>query len=97
MLTYPDNVVYDFFLSMYKEVCKNTLEKPSVKVIENTNKKVRVQISKMYDYVPLTFEILSKVSTFFDTMNINESRYHEDGCDTCNYGSNYEITLIISP
>lgn len=97
MITYSDDKVWSFFTSLYKEVCKDNLEKPSVEILENTNKKVRVRISKMYDYVPLSFAILSQVSAFFDTMEINEDRYQESGCETCDYGSSYELTLIITP
>jgi hypothetical protein len=54
-----------------------------------------ISIKQMYNYVPLNFARLLKVSEFFDTKNINDSRYHRGGCETCDYGSSYEITLTV--
>ena|SRR3990172_7627530 len=59
--------------------------------------KYTIKVSQMYEYVPLNFALLSKLSEFFDTKNINDSRYHTDSCDTCDYESNYEITVIVAP
>ena len=54
-----------------------------------------IKVRQMYNYVPLDFARLLELSQFFDTKNINDSRYHTNGCETCDYGSSYEITLYV--
>lgn len=58
---------------------------------------VTIGISRMYEYVDLEFRHLMQLAEFFDTDNINEDRYHSDGCETCDYGSCYSIDLTIKP
>lgn len=58
---------------------------------------VTIAISRMYEYVPLEFRHLMKLADFFDTDNINEDRWYSEGCETCDYGSEYEINLTIKP
>jgi hypothetical protein len=57
--------------------------------------KITILVSRMYAAVPLSFEILTKFSKFFDTMEINENSFGQPGCDTCDYGSKYSIELTI--
>lgn len=52
-------------------------------------------VRQMYTYVPFDAEQLFKVCELFDTMNVNDSRYHTSGCETCDYGSSYELTLYV--
>lgn len=54
-----------------------------------------IQIERMYEYVDLQFKHLMDLAEFFGTKEINETRYSSDGCETCDYGSNYEINLTI--
>lgn len=58
---------------------------------------VTISIERMFAYVDLEFKHLMKLADFFDTDNINEDRYHTAGCETCDYGSCYEINLTIKP
>jgi hypothetical protein len=56
---------------------------------------IRIQASRMYDYVPLNFSIMKLISEILETDNIDDAqRYCEPGCDTCDYGSSYEWTLV---
>lgn len=55
-----------------------------------------ITVDQMYGYVDLTFDILTKISKFFDTENIHDSRYQSDGCETCDHGSSYEIELYVT-
>lgn len=53
-------------------------------------------ISNMYEYIKITFDHLQQVSDFFGTKNINFLRTEEVyGCETCDYGSEYSITLEV--
>jgi hypothetical protein len=54
-----------------------------------------IHIQKMYEFVPLTLDFLFALSEFLGTRNINERRYDQQGCDTCDYGSSYTINLTV--
>ncbi len=56
-----------------------------------------IEIEKMYSYVSLKLSQLLELANFFDTLNINDTRYHTNGCETCDYGSSYKITLTVMP
>lgn len=66
------------------------------KVTVETNVKTRhvlIRITRMYEYVDLTFSMLKSLSDRLGCEEINESRSSSDGCETCNYGSTYTIEL----
>ena len=68
------------------------------KVIKNKPEIVQIHFENMYEYCPMSFQMLMKLSEFFDTKNINDDdRYHSNGCETCDYGSVYKFTLTIRP
>ena len=52
-----------------------------------------VTVKAMYEYVPLTLDILLKLAKVFGTDKFRQSQYHSGGCDTCNFGSSYEVTF----
>lgn len=55
-----------------------------------------VKVSEMYEYpLGLSFVQLKEISEFFGTDKIDIDRYSYGGCDTCDYGSSYELTLEI--
>ena len=55
-----------------------------------------VTISQMYDFVDVDFNFLEKLSKLFLSKNINiGSRHSQGGCDTCDYGSSYTLSLFI--
>lgn len=65
--------------------------------VEVTRKgdEVRIHAERMYEYLPLTFATLTALSELLGTRDIDDvSRYHSDGCETCDYGSCYEWTLV---
>ena len=55
-----------------------------------------IEAKRMYEYPEFGAELLFKLCEFFDTMNINDSRYAMGGCETCDYGSSYELTLYVA-
>jgi hypothetical protein len=65
--------------------------------ITPTAEGVDLEISRMYEYVTFNAESLFKLCEFFDTMNVSDSRYSYGGCETCDYGSKYEVTLHVRP
>lgn len=57
---------------------------------------IKLKVSSMYRPPSLSFDILSKLSEMFGTININDDdRFGEGGCESCDYGSVYGFTLII--
>jgi hypothetical protein len=54
-----------------------------------------IKVERMYGFVPVSLASLLSLARFFDTLNINDSRYSQHGCDTCDYGSSYEVTLTV--
>lgn len=57
-----------------------------------------IGVSMMYEAPQLTFEILKKLANFFGTDRINDDdRFSMDGCETCDYGSEYGYTLTVRP
>ena len=73
------------------------INSPKIEVLRNDTKLVSVTISQMYEYIQYNLKQLLQMSEFFGTQNINDSRYSSPGCDTCDYGSSYEVTFDIKP
>jgi hypothetical protein len=92
MHKYTDEEIKEFFTSIVKI---NNLMETKVEINKNTDNFVVVEISQMYDFVDISFEKLTKISEFFDTTKIQDSKYSSGGCETCDYGSTYEVTLYI--
>jgi hypothetical protein len=62
---------------------------------ENDLTKVLITVSRMYEYVPLNYQIMKIAADILETTNIDEgSRHHMNGCETCDHGSSYEWTLV---
>jgi hypothetical protein len=83
--------------ALNKRLCSEEYPKVSIIVeihpAEPTT--VWVRASKMNGYVPLNFGILKMISEILGTENIDDAdRSHTNGCDTCDYGSCYEWTLV---
>lgn len=64
--------------------------------INREEKKITVNVHREYEFVPCDFKILNKIGEFFETDKVNgsEGDYY-NGCETCDYGSNYEVNFII--
>jgi hypothetical protein len=64
--------------------------------VTQTNKSIEVKVTQMYEYVPVDFQTLNKIGEFFGTDRVNGSTgEYYDGCETCDYGSSYEVTFVI--
>lgn len=83
------NKIFEPRFGRYRDGC--------IEVRTNKPNLVEVTISQMYEYVEVDFSDLLAISQFFGTQQIGDTRYHSDGCETCDYGSSYEITLRIAP
>jgi hypothetical protein len=57
---------------------------------------VTIVVSRMYEYVECGYAELSKLAALFGTDKIDLGRDSWSGCDTCDWGSKYEITITIS-
>lgn len=50
---------------------------------------VHIEVSKMYEHLPLTFDTLMKLSELFGTRDYSVNQWSHGGCETCDYGSKY--------
>lgn len=57
----------------------------------------KIEVSDMYESPGLQFSQLRALADFFDTDNISNDTWNEAGCETCDYGSKYSVTLYIKP
>lgn len=62
--------------------------------IREINNKTYVSISKMYEYIEVSFSKLKLISEKMGCKEVDLERYSEPGCETCDYGSRYEVTFI---
>lgn len=61
--------------------------------LDNKQKHVFIRVTRMYNYVPLSFSIMKQISEKLGCREINDEREHSSGCETCDYGSRYSICL----
>lgn len=77
---------------------KSGVSQPSNIKINVEVDEIEITVSSMYSTPGLNFNILSQLSEFFKTRNINDDdRFGDSGCDTCDYGSCYGFTLTVRP
>ena len=58
---------------------------------------VDITLSKMYSSPTCTFGQMAQLSQFFRTTSIGQvNDWQREGCETCDYGSDYGFTLRIS-
>jgi len=56
----------------------------------------RIKFTQMYGYVDLSFESLLALSVIFQTKKIDiGDRENWGGCETCDYGSSYQVSVRI--
>ncbi|MFZ2992458.1 MAG: hypothetical protein WA061_01970 [Microgenomates group bacterium] len=68
----------------------------NIEILKSESGKVVIKIEQMYEYVSCTFSQLEELSIFFDTKNIDwENGYCQGGCETCDFGSSYEIEIEV--
>ncbi len=65
------------------------------KVLENTKELVRISISRMYDAPGLSYQQLHELSKFFGTDKLGDEWFSNEGCDSCDYGSEYGFVIEI--
>lgn len=54
-----------------------------------SDNRVTVIASRMYEYLPLGFDVLKRLAVVFGTENFEVNNWSNDGCETCDYGSKY--------
>jgi hypothetical protein len=88
-----------FVESIWEKACeKNYMETPDKIKITQHDDEIQIRVESMYSAPGLNFDILSQLSEFFKTRNINDDdRFGHRGCDTCDYGSCYGFTLTVRP
>jgi len=55
-----------------------------------------IKVDRMYDFVPVRLASLLSLAKFFDTLNVNDSRFSQGGCESCDYGSSYEVIITVA-
>ncbi|TXH10288.1 MAG: hypothetical protein E6R04_05830 [Spirochaetes bacterium] len=56
----------------------------------------RIKFTQMYEYIDLSFETLLALSEIFQTRKIDiGERENWGGCETCDYGSSYQVSVRI--
>ena len=56
---------------------------------------IQVEVSRMYEYLPITFNVLMKLSEIFGTREFGTNQHSFNGCETCDYGCSYTHTFFI--
>jgi hypothetical protein len=52
-------------------------------------------VKKMYEFVPMNFKVLKGLGELFGTDQIDVDNWSRSGCQTCDYGSSYEVKFQI--
>lgn len=86
------------YLDMRVEISENNSLASRIDCLppKEGTKDYAITITQMYEYVEFGFDELAKLSELFQTRNINiGNRYSSPGCETCDYGSRYVITVWV--
>lgn len=65
----------------------------TVSICAGADGKITLTITKMYEYMGLTFDLMMKISEILGTTEFNVNNYDSGGCETCDYGSNYALSF----
>jgi len=63
--------------------------------LKKDDKTIELKIKQMYEHISLEFKDLLFLSDLFKTTDISTSTYSYDGCETCDYGSEYGTNFVI--
>ena len=63
--------------------------------VRETDDNMYVEVSQMYEYLPLNLEIMMKLAEVFGTMKYGVNQWSSSGCETCDYGSKYAHEFTI--
>lgn len=70
-------------------------DKPNISISFN-EKRVLISFERMYSFFEPSFALMKMLSEWFETDHINlGDHYSRPGCDTCDYGSSYKVSLSI--
>lgn len=72
-----------------------SVEKSYLKVKKIDNNSFEFLYGKMYEAPEVNFHHLKQLSDLFGTDNINVNNYNCAGCETCDYGSDYQNAIQI--
>jgi hypothetical protein len=63
--------------------------------IDIYDKSYKIDVSQMYEYLPMDFSIMLKLKDLFQTENFNINQWSASGCETCDYGSMYTHSIKV--
>jgi hypothetical protein len=63
--------------------------------VREFNDEIHVEVSQMYEHLPLTFDTLMKLSELFGTKEFTVNQWSYGGCETCDYGSKFTHAFTI--
>lgn len=63
--------------------------------IQGQNGSYTFVFGRMYEHFGYSLSNLIKLADILGTENITDSKYSIDGCETCDYGSDYQTTLRV--
>lgn len=73
-----------------KRAVRKTNDWSDVEVkVEASKGRVTVKVSQMYEFLPITFSLLMELAEVFGTKDFNVNNWSSQGCETCDYGSEY--------
>lgn len=89
MKTKSKEEITTFFKELFKEERETEIE-----TIFSTDE-LRVTVSQMYNFVEVDFKKMKAIGEFFETENLNVENDSYPGCETCDYGSSYQMTFVL--
>ena len=66
-----------------------------IEFCRNSDDSLNVEVKQMYEYVDCSFGKLKQLSEFFGTDHIDMDNWASKGCDTCDFGSSYTVSISI--
>lgn len=63
--------------------------------VTNNNNYLEVRLSQEYEYPEVNFKFLKQLSEIVGSDEINDERFGMAGCESCDYGSSYEVVLTV--
>ncbi len=71
------------------------VEEDTIELRIDDNDVAHLDISRMYDYFPVNYDTMELLSNLFGSKKIDVDEYYYNGCETCDYGSNYVKQFVI--
>lgn len=67
----------------------------NIKITNPVANYLEIKLSKSYNYPEINFKFLKQLSEIVGSDEINDERFSMSCCETCDFGSSYEVTLTI--